>query len=147
VTVIDFSRSLSFKGRHILGAWFAIRSRLAACLAAIAPQGDVVLTSDDGVLARFAAPEVARALGRRPWVLTGGNKAWFAAQLPVESGTIRMATAPDDAFWRPYELDDQTEAAMEQYLAWEKGVVEQVRRDGITAFKPLTPDDLRNPEG
>lgn len=146
VTVIDFSRSLSFKARHIPGTWFAIRARLAACLAAIAPKGDVVLTSDDGVLARFAAPEVARALGRRPWVLNGGNKAWFAAQLPVESGMTHLATAPEDAFWRPYELDDQTEAAMEQYLAWEKGVVEQVRRDGFAAFKPLTPDDLRNAE-
>ena len=142
VTVIDLSRSLTYKARHIPGAWFAIRARLAKGLQTIAPAGDVVLTSDDGILARFAASTVEQALGRRPLVLAGGNKAWLAAGLPVESGMTKLADPPEDAFWRPYELEGRQEAAMEQYLSWEQGVVEQVKRDGLAQFRPLTPDRI-----
>lgn len=142
LTVIDLSRSLSYKARHIPGAWFAIRSRLANALRKISPGDDVVLTSEDGTLARFAAPETQKISGRKPLVLTGGNNAWFAAQLPGESGMTKLADLPEDAFWRPYERDGQQEAAMEQYLSWEKGVVEQVKRDGFARFRPLTPDEI-----
>ena len=56
--VLDLSTSLRFYKAHIPGAWWGVRSRLGDARRAI----DVpllVLTSDDGVLAKFAAPEAA----------------------------------------------------------------------------------------
>src|SRR5207248_9557028 len=48
-TIVDLSSSRAYAKSHIPGAWFAIRSRLALALAKIAPLGDVVLTSEDGI--------------------------------------------------------------------------------------------------
>src|SRR5262249_35190509 len=64
-TVVDLSLSRDYRRGHIPDAWFAIRSRLAHALAVIKPRGTLVLTSEDGVLARLAAPE-ARALVENP---------------------------------------------------------------------------------
>ena len=38
----------------------------------------------------------------------------------------------------PYEGTDVPAAAMEAYLQWEYGLVEQLRRDGTHGFRPLT---------
>ena len=59
MTVIDLSTSPHYRRGHIPGAWFAIRSRLECALATIAPAGDIVLTSKDGVLASLAAADLA----------------------------------------------------------------------------------------
>jgi rhodanese-related sulfurtransferase len=138
-TVIDLARSISYKAGHIPGAWFAIRSRLRNSAVRIPVSGTVVATSEDGVLAAFAAPEIATCVGRPTVILEGGNKAWVAMGLPVERGLTSMADEPEDAFWRPYELDAAPSAEMEKYLAWEQGLLEQIERDGTAQFHPLTP--------
>ena len=71
VTVIDLSTSANYRRGHIAGAWFAIRSRLDRALTRIAPQGEIVLTSEDGLLAGLAVAEV-QALTPSP---CGGSKA------------------------------------------------------------------------
>ena len=142
VTVIDFSRSLAFKAAHIPGAWFAIRARLSASLPRIRRKDRIVVSSEDGVLARFAAADVRAHLRRPIEVLDGGNRAWAAEKLPLETGLTNMADAPEDAFWRPYELDKAQESEMEKYLSWEQGLVDQVNRDGSARFRPLTPDAI-----
>ena len=58
-TVIDLSLSPNYRKGHIPGAWFAIRSRLARALPKIPLRGELVLTSEDGVLAGLAVPEAA----------------------------------------------------------------------------------------
>jgi len=95
VTVIDLSPSPDYGRGHIPGAWFAIRSRLNRVFEKIAPAGDVVLTSEDGVLASLAVAE-ARGLTKRPvfW-LKGGNVAWRVAGFPL-SASQRMADEPVD---------------------------------------------------
>ena len=55
VTVIDLSLSPAYRKGHIPGAWFAIRTRLSQALAKIPVNGELVLTSEDGVLAGLAA--------------------------------------------------------------------------------------------
>ena len=64
-TVIDLSLSPNYRKGHIPGAWFAIRSRLAQALPKIPLRGELVLTSEDGVLAGLAVAE-ARALTGLP---------------------------------------------------------------------------------
>jgi hypothetical protein len=130
-TVIDLSRSPAYRSGHITGAWFAIRSRLAGALSKIAIQGELVLTSEDGVLAGLAvreSPVPAR-------FLQGGNAAWIAAGLPL-SDEPRMADEPLDYWPKPYERAGDTKGAMNEYLAWEVDLLPRIARDGTTRFTP-----------
>ena len=72
--------------------------------------------------------------GKPPLVLEGGTAAWIAAGQPLESGLARQASEPDDVYRRPYEGTDNAASAMQAYLDWEFGLVEQLRRDGTHGF-------------
>jgi rhodanese-related sulfurtransferase len=61
VTVVDLSLSPAYRKGHIPGAWFAIRTRLTEALAKVPMNGQLILTSEDGVLAGL----VRTAHGRR----------------------------------------------------------------------------------
>ncbi|HEX7969095.1 MAG TPA: rhodanese-like domain-containing protein [Stellaceae bacterium] len=133
--VIDLDTSLAYREQHIPGAWFAIRSRLAATLPKLPGEGTLVLTSRDGVLAALAAPELAALTERPVAVLAGGTAAWRAAGRGLASDEEHMADAPVDAWYRPYDRSAGAEAAMNAYLTWEIGLVEQVKRDGDARFR------------
>jgi rhodanese-related sulfurtransferase len=133
VSIVDLSASPVYRHGHIPGAWFAIRSRLARALEKIAPTGDVILTSEDGVLAGFAAAD-AQALTERPvYWLNGGNAAWAAAGFPLSTAE-KMADEPLDVWLKPYERASDNEAAMNAYLSWEVDLLERIKRDGTTHF-------------
>jgi rhodanese-related sulfurtransferase len=133
VSIIDLSHSPHYRHGHIPGAWFAVRSRLDRAMPKIAPSGNVVLTSEDGVLASLATAE-ARTLTQHPvhW-LKGGNAAWAAAGFPF-STSPRMADEPDDVWLKPYERPGDTEAAMNAYLSWEVDLLARIKQDGTTRF-------------
>jgi rhodanese-related sulfurtransferase len=133
VTVIDLSRSPNYRRGHIPGAWFAIRSRLDRAFVKIPLHGDVMLTSEDGVLAGLAVAE-ARALTERPvyWI-KGGNAAWAAAGFPLATDA-KLADEPLDAWLKPYERPGDPKAAMNEYLSWEIDLLSRIARDGTTHF-------------
>ena len=140
VTVLDLANSLRHRDRHVPGAWWAVRSRLAEAKSKLAGPGaplrSLVLTSDDGVLAHLAAPEAAALWpGIDIEVLDGGNAAWFAAQLPVESGITRLTSTPDDVWYKPYDHRENYEQHARDYLTWEVALVEQVKRDPTIRFR------------
>ncbi|MEI9992506.1 MAG: rhodanese-like domain-containing protein [Rhizomicrobium sp.] len=135
-TVFDLSPSAAFAKAHISGAWFAIRAELRDALNAAPRSAITVLTSPDGALARYAAGDLA-AEGVAVHVLDGGNAAWRSAGLPVEGGIARAASAPTDRYRRPYEGTDNPASAMQAYLDWEFGLVEQLARDGTHGFRVL----------
>jgi rhodanese-related sulfurtransferase len=132
--VVDLAPSPAYKRGHVSGAWFAIRARLDEALGKLPPDGDLVLTSPDGVIAQFAADEIVARAGRRVWVLTGGTAQWSADGRVLEQGFSRAAGAPDDVYRRPYEGTDNAPAAMQAYLDWEYGLVAQLERDGTHGF-------------
>ncbi len=134
VTVIDLGPSPAHRRGHIPGAWFAIRARLAQDLANIPADKPFILVSPDDSLARFAAPEIARLGGLDARVLEGGARAWVAAGQPLETGLPRPASAPEDVYKRPYEGTDNAAEAMQAYLDWEFGLVDQLGRDGSHGF-------------
>jgi rhodanese-related sulfurtransferase len=132
-TVIDLSLSRDYRKGHIPGAWFAIRSRLARAIPKITMHGEVVLTSEDGILAGLAVSE-ASALTKLPVrYLKGGNAAWRAAGYPLSSDA-RMADEAVDAWLKPYERTGDTKSAMSEYLAWETDLLPRIARDGTCSF-------------
>lgn len=140
--VVDVARHAVFRRRHIPGAWWLLRSALAASFANLPPASRYVVTSDDGSLAEFVAPELAAHAGSDVYVLTGGMEAWLQAGYEVEAGETRLASPPIDRYRRPYEGTDAPREAMQAYLDWEFGLIEQLRRDGTHRFRPLTRERL-----
>ncbi|MCW5758496.1 MAG: rhodanese-related sulfurtransferase [Phenylobacterium sp.] len=134
--VIDLATSLHFRARHIPGAWWAVRARLAEAKAKVPAPRTLLLTSEDGLLARLAAPEAAALWPRAEiLVLDGGNANWFAAGLPVEKGLDRSTTAHDDVWYKPYDHERDVEKHMRDYLSWEVALVEQIKRDPTIGFR------------
>ena len=131
-TVLDFSTSLRFHYKHIPGAWWVVRSRLAEAKERLGEQKALTLTSEDGVLAHLAAPEV-QALwpGAEVRVLQGGNAAWPGSW---EQGHERSTTVRDDVWYKPYDHEAGFEKHAREYLQWEVELVEQIKRDPTIRF-------------
>ena len=49
----------------------------------------------------------------------------------------RLASPRTDRYRRPYEGTDAPRSAMQAYLDWEFGLVEQLGRDGTHGFRVL----------
>jgi rhodanese-related sulfurtransferase len=132
--VVDLALSRRHLEGHIPGAWFAIRARLAEALDKLPAHGDLVLTSEDGRVARFAAAELRT---RRPVkVVAGGTAAWKAAGLPLETGMGRLASEPDDVALSARDRPPaEREHYMREYLAWEIDLVNQIARDADCRFR------------
>jgi rhodanese-related sulfurtransferase len=133
-TVIDLSSSRDYLTGHIPGAWFAIRTRLARALKTIQPSGTLVLTSEDGALARLAVAEAAALVDIPVRVLAGGNAAWQAAGYPLTAEPKKMADEAVDQWRKPYERSGNIKAAMNEYLAWEIDLLPRIERDGTLKF-------------
>ena len=133
-TVVDLSSSRDYLAGHIAGAWFAIRTRLDRAFKKIPRSGTVVLTSEDGDLARLAAAEAQALVDAPVRVLTGGNAAWKAAGYPLSAEPRNMADDVVDQWRKPYERSGDTKAAMNEYLAWEIDLLPRIARDGTLKF-------------
>ncbi|AOJ78114.1 rhodanese-related sulfurtransferase [Burkholderia ubonensis] len=139
IAIVDVTASANYVKRHIPGAWFAVRAQLRDALAVIPAARRYVFTCGSSLLARFAAAD-ARALlpaSAQIVVLAGGTAAWIDAGLPVEAGDTRLASPRIDRYRRPYEGTDNAAAAMQAYLDWEFGLVEQLKRDGTHHFRVI----------
>lgn len=134
VTVIDVGFSRAYQAGHIAGAAFAIRARLDDALAHCSPAGMLVFTSEDGIVARLAAGDVDGSAGWRVHYLAGGNQAWLASGLPVTVEGPRMLSDAIDIWRKPYDKDWGVQAAMQDYLDWEVGLVAQLERDQTVRF-------------
>jgi 3-mercaptopyruvate sulfurtransferase SseA len=131
--VVDLSLSRDYQAGHIPGAWFAIRSRLDRTLQKIPLRGTLVLTSEDGALARLAAAEAEALVDAPVRTLAGGNAAWHAAGYPL-SKEAQMADEAVDQWRKPYERSGDQKAAMNEYLAWEIDLLPRIARDGSLKF-------------
>ena len=131
-TVVDLSLSPPYRKGHIPGAWFAIRTRLAEALAKIPMNGELVLTSEDGVLAGLALAE-ATALTTRVRYLRGGNAAWQAP-----ASRCRPSRAWPTSRWTigpsPTSAPATPRGAMNEYLSWEVDLLPRIERDGTCRF-------------
>jgi rhodanese-related sulfurtransferase len=137
VRILDLADSRTYAAGHVPGAWWLTRARLEEDLAQVPPAPAYVLTSPDGTLARLALADVGRLISAPVQVLAGGTEAWRAAGLELQTGTDRLAGAPDDVVYlRPYDRPpEQAAQAMREYLRWETTLVSQLERDGTLPFQ------------
>ena len=133
-TVIDLTRSPTYKAGHIPGAHFVLASRFDEDLAKLPGHGPIVLTSDDGAEAAFALRDARIATTREVRVLTGGTRAWRAAGHALETERHSWISTPDDVYKRPYEGTDNAAAAMQAYIDWELQLVAQLANDSVSNF-------------
>ena len=89
----------------------------------------IVLTDDKSIRADMTASWLAQ-MGWEVYVLEGGYED------RLEVGPPRVVPRPDPAhrYRRPYEGTGVAEQAMQAYLDWEYGLVDQLRRDGTHGF-------------
>jgi len=135
--VLDLTSYVNYRRGHIPGAWFAIRSDLRNAIGKLPPATHWVLTCGTGLLARFAAPELAELTKADVFVLEGGTSAWKSSGFELEAGEGRLASPPIDRYRRPYEGTDNAKDAMQAYLDWEYGLVAQLGRDGTHHFRVI----------
>ena len=89
----------------------------------------VLLTDNMGVRADMTASWLAQ-MGWETYVLEGGYDG------ALEMGPPKVLPKPDPShrYRRPYEGTDVDTGAMQAYLDWEYGLVEQLRRDATHGF-------------
>jgi rhodanese-related sulfurtransferase len=89
----------------------------------------ILLTDDKGVRADMTGSWLAQ-MGWEVYVLEGG----YAGTLEVGPPLVLPKPDPAHRYRRPYEGTDIAERAMQAYLDWEYGLVDQLRRDGTHGF-------------
>jgi rhodanese-related sulfurtransferase len=137
--VIDLARHAQYVQGHIPAARYVLRSQFDQAMTRLPTASRYVLTCPDGVMARFAFDACAQALRDRGhtaavYVLAGGTQAWRDAGLDLEKGPTHLISPPIDRYKRPYEGTNNAREAMQGYLDWEFGLVEQLGRDGTHHF-------------
>jgi rhodanese-related sulfurtransferase len=89
----------------------------------------ILLTDDMGVRADMTASWLAQ-MGWETYVLDGG----YDDALDVGPPEVLPRPDPSHRYRRPYEGTDVDRGAMQAYLDWEYGLVEQLRRDATHGF-------------
>ncbi len=133
-SVIDLGSSRSYREGHIAGAWFAIRSRLEHAVPRVPARKNLVLTSEDELLAQLAVREAETLTPASVRFLEGGTQAWAASGRALAEGAERMADEPMDLWLKAYERQSGVKAAMEEYLAWELDLLNRIAQDGTCRF-------------
>ena len=131
VYIIDLANSRHYRNGHIPTSHFSLRTNLANNIAKISETSRIILTSPDGINARLAAMETSE---RDVVVLAGGSKAWEDAGLPLVNGFKDLLDEAIDVWYRPYDLEEGNEEAMQTYLNWEVDLTKQIEKDGTTEF-------------
>jgi len=89
----------------------------------------ILLTDDRAVRADMTASWLAQ-MGWEAFVLDGG----YDGALEVKPPMILPKPDPSQRYRRPYEGTDAATGAMQAYLDWEYGLVDQLRRDDTHGF-------------
>ena len=136
--VIDLAKHAEYVRGHIPGARYVLRSQFKDALKDLPCAKLYVLTCPDGTQSTFAFEEIKQLLSAsfnaQVAVLTGGTSAWKSAGHELQSGGTHLVSPQIDRYKRPYEGTSVSREAMQAYLDWEFGLVEQLGRDGTHHF-------------
>jgi rhodanese-related sulfurtransferase len=127
----DVRASEDYAAGHIPGFRHYPGGQLVQEIDMAAPvRGARILLSDNmGVRADMTASWLAQ-MGWETYVLDGG----YDGTLEVGAPQVLPKPDPSQRYRRPYEGTDVATSAMQAYLDWEYGLVEQLRRDATHGF-------------
>ena len=134
-TIIDVGPSQEFVEAHIAGASWCLRLDLGDHAADMGKP--LVLTSRDGIYARYGANDIRQALDLEVQVLDGGIDAWRRAGLPVESGEENMLSPRDDFFLASSERPGDVRQNVVDYLDWETTLMDDISHAGPVPYRNL----------
>ncbi len=137
--VIDVSDSATYVKRHVPGAWWLLRSQMEQDFTRVHKANRYVLTCSDGKASRYAVADLQKLVrpGVEVFCLTGGNESWLEQGFSTQLGESYVASPLIDRYKRPYEGTNNPVEAMQGYLDWEFGLVEQLRKDATHGFKVI----------
>ncbi|NKB96908.1 MAG: thiosulfate sulfurtransferase [Pseudomonadales bacterium] len=151
--ILDMSLSPKYREGHIPGAWFVLRSQIKASVTSIAQNATseferapaLILTSEEGSLAKLGLSELSTLAGKPVHALEGGNTAWQNAGFQLTNSEQKYSVDPID-IWRNKDKGETVEDAMRAYLDWEVDLMVQLGRDGSTRFQHFPKSHpLQNP--
>lgn len=133
--IVDVRPSMDFRRGHIPGSTWSIRPRIAGDIAAGAKR--IVLVSDDPLVLRMAARELAEREDVALCYLDGGYRRWAAEGRPTEASP-EVPTDRDaiDYLFFVHDRHDGNLEAARQYLAWEQGLVALLEPAERARFNP-----------
>lgn len=111
-----------------------LRSQIEEAARSFPSASRYVLTCGTSLLAQFAVADLQALVAQPVYLLEGGNAAWERAGFGFAAGEDALLSARIDRYRRPYEGTDNPASAMQAYLDWEFGLVEQLGRDGTHGF-------------
>ena len=137
-TVFDVGPSMGFRKAHVPGARWTTRCRIAA--AAAGARDRIVLVAEDPGVAGLAAMELREAGAVDVQLLDGGTAAWQSAGYATEA-TPATPTDPDciDYLFFVHDRHSGNREAMQQYLAWETGLIAQLDEQEKSSFSIPSP--------
>jgi rhodanese-related sulfurtransferase len=134
VKVLDLVTGKAYVNGHIPGASFVLRSQFKEAIEQLPDNLTYVLTSSDSLAAAFALPEFKALSKAKVLLLKGGTNAWTDSGFELEKGETNLVSPIIDRYKRPYEGTDSPAEAMQAYLDWEYGLVDQLEKDGTHGF-------------
>jgi rhodanese-related sulfurtransferase len=134
ITVLDIGSSRRYEAAHVPGARWIAREHLVEAIGRLDSAMQVVLTSDDGRAAHYAAADISRALARPIAVLDGGTDGWESAGRSLDAEDADWLSAPEDV-WVKYKGVEGRRVWLQGYTAWAQGVVERLEAEGSHHFR------------
>lgn len=137
IAIWDFTTAANYKKGHIPHAQWLLKADAIRFIQQkeYADKEFFVVTCGSSLLAQYVVPELKPWLKshQKIYVLAGGNAAWVQADLPL-SQELDLRSEDIDRYKRPYEGTDNSKEAMQAYLDWEFGLVDQLAKDGTHGF-------------
>ncbi len=133
-SVFDVGSSMAYRKAHIPGSRWSLRTRIAKD--AQGAKLPLVLTAEDIDIARLAATELRDAGINDIRLYAGGTAAWSNAGNPTAaSADIPADRECIDYLFFVHDRHAGNRAAMQQYLAWETGLMAQLGAQDKAVFR------------
>ena len=140
--VLDLGASMDFRKAHIPGSRWSTRIRIRED--ARNARDAIVLATVDPDVARLAAIDLFDAGITDVKLLDGGMAAWTRAGYPTESSPDRPPDAECiDYLFFVHDRHAGNRGAMQQYLAWETGLLAQLDEEERASFRMAPRDERR----
>ncbi|AHF79198.1 Rhodanese-like domain-containing protein (plasmid) [Sodalis praecaptivus] len=147
VQLLSADRSKPYLQRHIAGARWVNRARLAQAVERLSADKPVWVCAEQTELAHAVAWDLRTRFRIAAQVVTGDAAAWQAAGWPLveDDASLAESERSDFLFWLHDRHSGNLQASRD-YLAWEASLPAAVAREGGHGFRRLGPGGRTNEE-